>query len=135
MHIDPVSGREIGVFDSGVGGFTVLQELRQLLPTASLRYLADTACAPYGSRSGAEIRARSLAISQHLIAKGAGLIVVACNTATAHAIEAGDLDSPLLRRLVEQHCAPLRSAGVDTALLGCTHYPLIEPLWQAALGP
>lgn len=204
MQIDPSTRREIGVFDSGVGGFTVLRELQALLPTARLRYLADTAYAPYGGRSPDEIRARSFAITEHLISRGAELIVVACNTATAHAIEAlrarwptlpfvgtepgikpavaatrngrigllatpataaserlraliarhvgdreviaqgcpgvvdhieaGDLGSPALRTLVEQHCAPLRAAGVDTALLGCTHYPLIEPLWQAALG-
>ncbi len=200
----PHTRREIGVFDSGVGGFTVLRELRELLPTAPLRYLADTAYAPYGVRSADEIRARSFAITEHLIARGAELIVIACNTATAHAIEAlrarwralpfvgtepgikpavaatrngrigllatpataasdrlqaliarhigdrevvvqgcagvvdhieaGDLDSRELRDLVDRHCAPLRAAGVDTALLGCTHYPLIEPLWQAALG-
>ena len=205
MQIDPSPGREIGVFDSGVGGLTVLRELRRLLPAARLRYLADTAYAPYGSRSPEDIRERSLRVTQHLIDCGAGLIVVACNTATAHAIEAlrarwpalpfvgtepgikpavaasrngrigllatpataasarlqaliqrhagatqvtvqgcpgivdrieaGDLDSAELRALVVQHCAPLREAGVDTALLGCTHYPLIEPLWRLALGP
>lgn len=205
MQTDPSLRREIGVFDSGVGGFTVLRELRTLLPTARLRYLADTAYAPYGSRSPEEIRARSFAISEHLIDQGAGLIVIACNTATAHAIEAlrarwpdlpfvgtepgikpavaasvngrigllatpataasarlkalierhagghavtvqgcagvvdhieaGDLDSQSLKTLVQRYCAPLLEAGVDTALLGCTHYPLIEPLWRAALGP
>jgi glutamate racemase len=205
MQTAPSPRREIGVFDSGVGGFTVLRELRALLPTARLRYLADTAYAPYGSRSPEEIRARSFAIVEHLIEQGAGLIVIACNTATAHAIEAlrahwpelpfvgtepgikpavaatrngrigllatpataasarlrslierhvgdrqvvvqgcpgvvdrieaGDLDSAELRALVDRHCEPLRAAGVDTALLGCTHYPVIEPLWRAALGP
>lgn len=204
MQTAPALLPEIGVFDSGVGGFTVLRELRALLPTARLRYLADTAYAPYGGRSPEEIRARSFAITQHLIQSGAGLIVVACNTATAHAIdalrarwpdlpivgtepgikpavaatrngsigllatpstaasarlhaliqrhagdrqvvvqgcagvvdriEAGDLDSAELRELVERCCQPLREAGVDTALLGCTHYPLIEPLWRSALG-
>jgi len=205
MQFAPSTCREIGVFDSGVGGFTVLRELRALLPGVRLRYLADTAHAPYGGRSAEDIRARSLAITEHLVASGAGLVVVACNTATAHAIdtlrerwpalpfvgtepgikpavaatrngrigvlstrataaserlraliarhaggcevvvqgcpgvvnhiEAGDLGSAELRALVEQHCKPLRAAGVDTVLLGCTHYPLIEPLWQAALGP
>jgi glutamate racemase len=86
MHTDPSQRREIGVFDSGVGGFTVLRELRTLLPTARLRYLADTAYAPYGNRSPEDIRARSFAISEHLIERGADLIVIACNTATAHAI-------------------------------------------------
>lgn len=205
MQIETSSRREIGVFDSGVGGFTVLRELHAMLPTARLRYLADTAYAPYGNRSPEEIQARSIAITEHLIERGAELVVVACNTATAHAIdalrarwpvlpfvgtepgikpavaatrngrigllatpataasarlralierhaagqevivqgcagvvdriEAGDLDSPELHALVNLYCEPLRRAGVDTALLGCTHYPLIEPLWQAALGP
>lgn len=205
MQIDPSVRREIGVFDSGVGGFTVLRELHALLPRTRLRYLADAAYAPYGNRSADEICARSFAISQHLIEQGAQMIVIACNTATAHAIEAlrarwpdlpfvgtepgikpavlasrngrigllatpataasarlralidrhasgrdvvvqgcagivdrieaGDLGSAELQHLVEVCCAPLRAAGVDTALLGCTHYPLIEPLWQAALGP
>lgn len=205
MQVAPSSGREIGIFDSGVGGLTVLRELHAMLPTARLRYLADTAYAPYGNRTPDEIRARSIAISEHLIAQGAELVVVACNTATAHAIEAlraqwptlpfvgtepgikpavaatrngrigllatpataastrlralierhangrevvvqgcpgvvdrieaGDLDSVELHALVERYCGPLRAVGVDTALLGCTHYPLIEPLWQAALGP
>ncbi len=204
MQIALASLPEIGVFDSGVGGFTVLRELRAMQPAARLRYLADTAFAPYGNRSPEEIRARSFAITEHLIDCGAQLIVVACNTATAHAIdalrarwpgvpfvgtepgiklavavtrngrigllatpstaasvrlraliqrhlgsrqvvvqgcpgvveciEAGDLGSAQLRELVERHCAPLRAAGVDTALLGCTHYPLIESLWQQALG-
>lgn len=112
MHTDPSQRREIGVFDSGVGGFTVLRELRTLLPTARLRYLADTAYAPYGNRSPEDIRARSFAISEHLIERGADLIVIACNTATAHASRRCGLDgrigcswapspasSPLSRRL------------------------------------
>lgn len=205
MQTDLSPRRAIGVFDSGVGGFTVLRELRALLPSARLHYLADTAYAPYGNRSPDEIRVRSIAITEHLIAQGAELIVVACNTATAHAIEvlrarwpalpfvgtepgikpavaatrngrigllatpamaasarlralierhatthevivqgcpgivdrieAGDLGSAELRDLVDHHCERLRAGGVDTALLGCTHYPLIETLWQTALGP
>ena len=63
MQIDLSTRREIGVFDSGVGGFTVLRELRALLPHARLRYLADTAYAPYGSRTPEEIRMRSFAIT------------------------------------------------------------------------
>lgn len=205
MHTDPHMQREIGVFDSGVGGLTVLRELRTQLPGARMRYMADTAYAPYGKRSPDEIRARSFAITEHLVERGAALVVVACNTATAYAIEAlrerwpalpfvgtepgikpavaatrngrigllatpataaserlralierhvgdrevlvqgcpgvvdrieaGDLNSADLQALVDAHCAPLRAAGVDTALLGCTHYPFIEPLWRAALGP
>jgi len=195
----------IGVFDSGVGGLTVLKALREALPQAPLLYVADTAHAPYGEKSSAFIAQRSLAIAEYLWQAGARLLVVACNTATAHAvqvlrgrwparaivgiepgikpaaaasrkgrigvlatpatvasaryqallrahgaglqvfsqpcpglvdlIETGELDSPALLALVEQCCAPLRAAGVDTALMGCTHYPLIQPLLQRALGP
>lgn len=195
----------IGVFDSGVGGLTVLAALRRALPQAPLHYIADSAHAPYGERSPEFIRERSLALAQRLVDQGATLIVVACNTATAHAAEAlraayptipivgiepgikpavaqsaggrigvlattgtvnsarfqallqrhasgravtavaaagvvshierGDLDSMALRRLVAQHVTPLHGARVDTVLLGCTHYPLIRPLWAEALGP
>lgn len=195
----------IGVFDSGLGGLTVLRELRRQLPEVPLLYVADTANAPYGQRSPAFIQARSLALSEHLQAAGAALIVVACNTATAHAIQAlrdrwptlpfvgtepgikpavaatstgrigvlatpatiasaryqdllarhagsaqvisqacpglvdlietGDLDSPRLQSLIGELCRPLREASVDTVLMGCTHYPLVQAQLQAALGP
>ncbi|HLO93907.1 MAG TPA: glutamate racemase [Burkholderiaceae bacterium] len=78
----------IGVFDSGVGGLTVLRALRSALPGAPLHYVADSAHAPYGPKSTEAILARCLAIGEHLIASGAALIVVACNTATAHAVAA-----------------------------------------------
>lgn len=195
----------LGVFDSGVGGLTVLAALRQRLPGVPLHYVADTAHAPYGERSGDYIRARSLAVAAHLRAAGARLLVVACNTATAHAVQAlreqwpdwpvvgiepgikpavaatrngrigvmatsatiashrydqlvqahagtvqlvsqpcpglaalierADLQAPELLERIAQYCAPLRQAGVDTVLLGCTHYPLVQPLIQAQLGP
>lgn len=194
----------IGVFDSGVGGLTVLAALRRALPSVPLHYVADSAHAPYGERSPAFIQERSLAVAQRLIEQGAEVLVMACNTATAHAadalraahpnlpivgiepgikpavalsaggrigvlattatvssprfqalvqrhaqgrtiaavaaagvvahIERGDLSSDALRKLVAQHVAPLREAQVDTVLLGCTHYPLIRPLWAEALG-
>lgn len=76
----------IGVFDSGVGGLSVLRELRRELPVATLTYVADSAHAPYGERSDAYVLDRSRALTRHLLANGAGLIVVACNTATAIAI-------------------------------------------------
>lgn len=193
----------IGVFDSGVGGLTVAAALRQALPSVDLHYVADSAHAPYGERDAEFIQARSLTIAGHLRDKGARLLVMACNTATAHAaqvvrerfpdlpvvgiepgvkpavlasrngrvgvlattatvhsarfkrllethaagaqvlavactglvaaIEAGELDSPTVRELVERYSQQLRDAGVDTALLACTHYPLLMPLWQAAL--
>jgi glutamate racemase len=194
----------IGVFDSGVGGLTVLKALREQLPDVPLHYVADTAHAPYGDRSSEYIVERSVRVAEHLHAVGARMAVVACNTATAHAVQAmrerwpdwpvvgiepgvkpavaatrngrigvmattatiasrrfeqlvaahasdvelisqpcpglvtlierGDLRSAELDDLIERFCEPLRQGGVDTVLLGCTHYPLVQPLIQAALG-
>lgn len=193
----------IGVFDSGIGGLSVLAALREALPGAPLRYVADSANAPYGERSPDFVRARSLAIAQELVEAGAALLVIACNTATAlaaasvrerfphipvvgiepgikpaaqasaggrvgvlatrgtldserfarliaqhggdaeftlvacdglaAAIEQGPLNSPRIQELVARYSRPLREAGVDVALLGCTHYPLVRPQWQAHL--
>lgn len=195
----------IGVFDSGVGGLTVLRELRRQAPTVPLHYVADAAYAPYGGLTADEICRRSLLLAEHLLRQGTTVLVIACNTATAHAIQAlrerwpllpvigtepgikpavaatrngrigvlatpatiasaryrslldrhagaaqvvsqpcpgladliesGDFDSPRLRELLAQCCAPLRAAGVDTVLMGCTHYPLIQPQIQTAMGP
>lgn len=194
----------IGVFDSGVGGLTVLKALREQLPQVALHYVADTAHAPYGDRSSDYIVGRSLQVAERLREVGARMAVVACNTATAHAVQAmrerwpdwpvvgiepgvkpavaatrngrigvmattatiasrrfeqlvaahasevqlisqpcpglvtlieqGDLGSAALGDLIERFSAPLRDAGVDTVLLGCTHYPLVQARIQAALG-
>ena len=194
----------IGVFDSGVGGLSVLRELRRELPDAALTYVADSAHAPYGERSDAYVADRSRALTRHLLASGAQLIVVACNTATAIAINRlrdewpdvsfvgvepglkpasassrngrigvlatpGTLASERFRRLlaaqpqgitivpqpcpglaglieqidvadpriadaIETFCAPLRQAGVDTVVLGCTHYAFVADRIQAAMG-
>jgi len=194
----------IGVFDSGLGGLSVLRALHERLPQADLTYVADSAHAPYGERDDDFIAARSHHICDHLIAQQVDAIVVACNTATAAAIhrlrqtypalpivgvepgvkpavaqspskrigvlatpstlasdkyrrlidqhgmgavivsqacpglareiESGQLDTPALRELVERFSKPLREADVDTAVLGCTHYPFVAPLFQQALG-
>jgi glutamate racemase len=195
---------KIGVFDSGVGGLTVLRALRAQLPQASLIYVADSAHAPYGDRPDDFLQQRARQITRFLIGQGARLIVVACNTATAAAIaalraefdlpfvgiepgikpavarsdarrvgvlatpstlrsakfrallhthaaaaepvlqpcpgladavERGDLQAPQVQQLIHQFCAPLRTAGCDTVVLGCTHYPLLAEQIQAALGP
>jgi glutamate racemase len=76
----------IGIFDSGVGGLSVLREIRRLLPAADLVYLADQARAPYGERSLQEVRDFAEAIAGYLISQGAAPVVVACNTASAAAI-------------------------------------------------
>jgi len=84
------SGSEnpIGVFDSGVGGLTILRAVRQALPRENLVYVADAAHVPYGEKSAAQIRDRTIAIGGFLAQLGAKIIVVACNTATAAAIDA-----------------------------------------------
>lgn len=81
-----VSG-PVGVFDSGVGGLSVAREIRALLPAEELLYLADTAYCPYGGRPLEQIRARSLLVGNELVARGAKLLVVACNSASGAALE------------------------------------------------
>lgn len=78
----------IGVFDSGLGGLSVLAALVKALPHADFRYFADTAHVPYGSKSDAHIQERVLAIGAELAGMGCDLLVVACNTATAAAVQA-----------------------------------------------
>jgi glutamate racemase len=78
--------RPIGVFDSGVGGLTVLHELLVALPHEDFLYLGDTARFPYGERSPEELTRFSIEISRELLARGAKLLVVACNSATAAAL-------------------------------------------------
>jgi glutamate racemase len=200
----------IGVFDSGVGGLTVLQELLVALPQEDFLYLGDSARFPYGDRTPPELQAFGRQIADVLLERGAKLIVVACNSATASAydeivahvaggehpvdvigvvgpesnlavaqthngrigvlatpatVASGAYEravlavDPLVRltsvacprlaqisqngapitaddvELARGYCAPLRAAGVDTAILGCTHYPFVRTLLQRLLGP
>jgi glutamate racemase len=206
---EEVRRRPVGVFDSGVGGLTVLHELLVQLPAEDFVYLADSARFPYGTRAQAELEAFSLEVAEELIARRVKLLVVACNSATAAALPAlrerlmqttlgvdvlgvvqpgavqavaatrngrvgllatpATVDSgayaraigaadpfveltavacPDLAAIIEAgfpfdehvvdtvrgYCAPLREAGVDTVLLGCTHYPLVRPMLQRMLG-
>ena len=194
----------IGVFDSGVGGLTVLDALRRRLPQARLVYVGDVAYAPYGERDPSYVVQRCHRIVAHLAALGARVIVVACNTATVITIEdlrrswpdlcfvgvepgvkpaavrtanrriavmatpttaasarlrhliaefaqgvhvqvqpcpglvalieRGVLDGSTLQDTLAPLCADLRTAGVDTVVLGCTHYPFVAEAIQAALG-
>ena len=80
------SSAPIGVFDSGVGGLSVLHDIRDLLQHEDLLYVADSGHAPYGDKTPEFIAARSVAITRFLIAQGAKAIVVACNTATSAAV-------------------------------------------------
>jgi len=77
----------IGIFDSGIGGLSVLKAIRQGLPGESMIYLADQAHVPYGSRSLEEVRGFAEAITEFLLSKGTDLIVIACNTASAAALQ------------------------------------------------
>ena len=77
----------IGIFDSGVGGLSVLREIRRELPGEELLYVADSGHAPYGGKSREAVEARSVAIVEFLLSRHAKAIVVACNTATSAAVE------------------------------------------------
>jgi glutamate racemase len=88
LYAKRIHSQPVGVFDSGVGGISVLKHIRELLPHENLLYFADSKHAPYGSKSPEFIRERAFSLSDFLIEKGAKALVVACNTATAAAIEA-----------------------------------------------
>ncbi|MEO6055577.1 MAG: glutamate racemase [Gemmatimonadales bacterium] len=194
----------IGIFDSGIGGLTVARAVYERLPEESTIYFGDTARVPYGPKSPETVRRYSIEILNWMMGQGVKAVVVACNTSTAHALEALQAHSPVpvigviepgaqaaaaaseagpigvigtagtiasnayaraIRRarpdaLVEQrpcplfvplveegwfehpaasliaheYLEPLRRAGVDTLVLGCTHYPLLKPLLQQVMG-
>lgn len=84
----PKPALDVGVFDSGLGGLSVLRALTATMPAASFLYVADSAYAPYGQRDAAAVEERSLRITEFLVARGVFGVVVACNTATATAIDA-----------------------------------------------
>jgi len=111
--IMPASNRNapLGVFDSGVGGLTVVKALRKLLPHESIVYLGDTARIPYGSKSPDTIRQFAMEDTQFLIGKGVKAVVVACNTATAHAL-------PLLQATFKVPIIGVLEPGVEAVLAG-----------------
>ncbi len=87
--------RPIGVFDSGVGGLTVVRELRRRLPGEDVVYLGDTARVPYGSKSPRTVERYSLTCQQFLLERGVKLVLIACNTASAQALPALEAASPV----------------------------------------
>ncbi len=101
----PTSGAPIGVFDSGVGGLSIMRHIQQRLPHEQLLYFADRGYAPYGEKPEAEIVARSFAIAQFLLAQGAKALVVACNTATVSSI-----------KMLREHYSELALVGVEPGL-------------------
>ncbi|MCD6569336.1 MAG: glutamate racemase [Deltaproteobacteria bacterium] len=193
----------IGVFDSGIGGLTVLRELLALIPGADMIYFGDTARVPYGTKSSKTVIHYTLRCANFLVSKGIDMLIVACNTASAHAIpalkarldipiigviESGSLAAidaggskigvigtmstiksevyektihalspdteiiaracPLFVPLVEEgwfddevteivarrYLSDLATYGIDTLLLGCTHYPLLKGVISKIMG-
>jgi len=199
-----VDSRPVGVFDSGVGGLTVLHECLVTMPHEDFVYLGDHARLPYGPRPLGEIRRFAREIATYLAAQDVKLVLVACNAATSaalpqlqeelalpvvgvitpeahaavqatrnrkigllatqatveagryaelvHALDAGaqlvpvacprlvpliESDDPFSAETTEavrEYAAPLKEAEVDTVILGCTHYPLIRPIFQRVFG-
>jgi glutamate racemase len=194
----------IGVFDSGIGGLTVVRELIRQLPNESIIYFGDTARVPYGPKSPDTVLRYSREITSFLQDQGVKAVVVACNTATAHAlsalkaentlpivgviepgsraaarathtgqvgvigthgtinsrayeraiealspdsditaiacplfvplVEEGWLDTEATRLIAKEYLTPLKEAGVDTVVLGCTHYPLLKKVIGSVVG-
>jgi glutamate racemase len=108
-RIPPVDSAPLGFFDSGVGGLTVVRAVQELLPAENILYLGDTARLPYGSKSPETIRQFSDEDTRFLIERGVKAIVVACNTATAHAL-------PGLREKYRLPILGVIEAGVESAL-------------------
>jgi glutamate racemase len=143
-------GAPIGVFDSGVGGLSVLREIRRELPAEDLIYVADSGFAPYGDRPEEYVRGRAVAIMEFLRSQGAKAVVVACNTATGIAVDAlrtrYDVPIVAIEPAVKPAAAQTRSgvvgvlattqtlAGQKFAKLVRTHAGRVEVLTQPAPG-
>ncbi len=104
-----MAGGPIGVFDSGVGGLTVLTAIRRVLPGERFLYLGDTARLPYGTKSAETVRRYAVNATAHLLARGIKLLVVACNTATSYAL-------PEISRRAEIPVIGVVEPGVEAAL-------------------
>ncbi len=201
----PDARAPIGVFDSGIGGLTVVRELMRQLPYEDIIYFGDTARVPYGPKSPETVSRYAHEITSFLQAEGVKNVVVACNTATAHAVvslrdhfdlpitgviepgaraavnassarrigvigtlgtvssgayeraihaldesvsvtsracplfvpfvEEGWLDHPAIELVAVDYLSSLAETGIDTLVLGCTHYPLIKPVVARVIGP
>jgi glutamate racemase len=204
MTATTTSTAPIGVFDSGIGGLTVVAALRKVLPGERILYVGDTARVPYGGKSAETVTRYAREISDLLIGEGASMIVVACNTASALAvpelsescrvpmvgvlepgaaaavkatrsgrigvigtratigsdaygkairrlsphveviaescpllvplIEEGMLEDSVTDEVLHRYLDPMLREGIDTLVLGCTHYPLLKPAIQRICG-
>lgn len=200
-----LNSQPVGLFDSGIGGLTAAYAIIRQLPHEQIVYFGDTAHLPYGPQPAEAIRAYSAGITQFLLQQGCKAIVVACNTATAAAlnylrerwpdvpfigmepavkpgarathsgkvgvlatagtfksqryaslmhryakevellenpcaglverIENGHLNSPETEAFLRKILEPMLAAGADTFVLGCTHYPFVQPLIEKIAGP
>lgn len=195
----------IGIFDSGLGGLTVVKEILNKLPQYKIIYFGDTARTPYGTKSAETVTRYAIENTKFLLKKGAKIIVVACHSVSSTAIpvlkelfsdipffevvtpsmkkalkltknkkigvigtrttieskiydrlfasvdpkiklysqpapllvpliEEGWLKKPETRRIVKKYLIPLKMRGIDTLILGCTHYPLIKKIIQEKAG-
>jgi glutamate racemase len=199
-----VSWQAVGIFDSGVGGLTVLRELTRVIPQEDTIYFGDTARVPYGTKSPETVTRYAHEITSFLIRRDIKLLVVACNTASAVALpslkrhfpipvvgviepgarravevsksgrigvigtagtirssaytraikrlnpeaevltkacplfvplaEEGWVDNQVARLTAQTYLQELKDAGVDTLVLGCTHYPLLKPIIAEVMG-
>ena len=125
----------IGVRDSGVGGLTVARCIRRLLPHAPLLYFADTAHVPYGDRAPHEVRHFALSISQFLMEQGAQVLVFACNTTSAHALEAAQQKFPVpVFGMIEPGAkAALQKAGGEAIGVLATQSTVDSEVYPATL--
>ena len=129
-----MDNRPIGVFDSGLGGLTGVRELRKRLPNENIVYFGDTGRVPYGViGTAATIRSRSYETVLRKLVPGVEITARPCPLFVP-LVEAGYVDHSALdkqqvtRLVIAQYLAEVREAGVDTLILGCTHYPLIKEM-------
>jgi len=108
----------IGVFDSGVGGLSVLREIRALLPAETLHYIADSGHAPYGEKSPAQVQALALRLVQQLVAQGCKAVVVACNTVTGLAIQPLREACPQIPLVAIEPAVKPAAAATQTGVIG-----------------
>ena len=130
----------IGIFDSGVGGLTVLRAVRAAMPEENFIYLGDTARLPYGTKSAETVVRYSLQCASALIERGVRCLVVACNTVSASVsqhIAVIATEGPIAEAVARRYLDPIFQSdeAPDTLVLGCTHFPALAGAISAVLPP
>jgi glutamate racemase len=127
--------RPIGVFDSGVGGLTVLRSLIAAMPGESFIYLGDTARVPYGTKSSDTVRSYSIGLSQILLGKDVKMIVIACNTASVHAAAVAEFAAPIpvISMVIPAAAAAAKATQNKSVLLMATQSTVRSGAYPAAL--